>query len=70
MPRLAAPAISLSSRLMEPGGYTTPFVIAAYLASSLIYWLGLRRLELQVGREGAAQAQVQPMPASAPATWS
>jgi hypothetical protein len=63
---LSAPAIILSSRLMESGDFTTPFVIAAaaYLVSTLIYWLGFRRLELQVGRERARQAQVQPVPAT------
>ncbi|MBI4219050.1 MAG: MFS transporter, partial [Chloroflexi bacterium] len=38
---LSAPAIAFSSRLMDSGDFTTPFVIAAaaYLASTVIYWV-------------------------------
>ncbi|MBI4306122.1 MAG: MFS transporter [Chloroflexi bacterium] len=69
---LSAPAIVLSSRLMDSGDFTTPFVIAAaaYLASTAIYWIAFRRLEMRVGRERTAQVLAQPVPAAAPAPAS
>jgi MFS family permease len=64
---LSAPVILLSSRLMDSGDFATPFAIAAgaYLASTLIYWVGLRGLELTTRNERVAQAESGPVPAPA-----
>jgi MFS family permease len=70
---LSAPAIAISSRLMDSGDFTTPFVIAAgaYLASTLIYWLAFRRLEVTIGKERvAALVQAPAAPVAAPASGS
>lgn len=67
---LSAPAIILSSRLMDSGDFATPFVLAAaaYLASTLIYWVAFRRLELSTIRERSRG--IRPEAVAAPATAS
>jgi hypothetical protein len=67
---LSASAIVISSRLMESGDFTTPFVMAAvaYLASTLIYWVAFRRLEVRTIRERSQSVQIGAT--AAPATAS
>ncbi|MCH8206090.1 MAG: MFS transporter [Chloroflexi bacterium] len=49
---VAAVAITVGSRLMDSGDFTTPFLImaVAYVASTLIYWRVFRPLEISESR--------------------
>ena len=63
---MSAVAITIGSRLIGSGDYTTPFLImvACILISTVIYWRVFRPVEISKIREQIVAATLQPSSAT------